>query len=147
MIVIRINNTDEYAWFISQIHSGRIYLRKGALAQVIPEFRSAASLSPDFTQCKAGLGHAYALAGNKTEARKVLGELKDLSKARYVSSCDFAIIFAGLRENDQAFAWLQTAYERHDWTVISLKEHPLFDPLRSDPRFPDLLSRIGLPPP
>jgi TolB-like protein/DNA-binding winged helix-turn-helix (wHTH) protein/Tfp pilus assembly protein PilF len=125
---------------------GIAYVRKGALVQAIPEFRIASRLEPEFTQYKAGLGHAYARAGNKVEAYKVLDELKKLSKERYVSACDFAIIHAGLGESDQALAWLERAYRQHDWTVISLKEHPLFDPLRSDPRFQILLHRIGLAP-
>ena len=126
---------------------GYAYLRKGMFAEAIAEFQRATTLSPNITTYKAGLGHAYARAGKSAEARKLLSELKDHSKRKYVSSCDFAAIHAGLKEKDQAFAFLEKAYEQHDsklvyWGNVS----PLLDPLRSDPRFSDLLRRIGLPP-
>ncbi len=98
------------------------------------------------TQYKGGLGYAYARAGKSAEARKVLSELKELSKRRYVSGCDFAAIYAGLGEKDQAFASLERAYEQRDYRLITVNMLPLLDPLRSDPRFQDLLRRIGLPP-
>jgi len=125
---------------------GIAYVRKGALAQAIPEFRMATTLSPDFTQYNAALGYAYARAGNTAEARKVLQELKELSKRRYVSRCDFAIVHAGLGERDQALAWLEEALEQHDFMIVSAKGLPLFEPLRSDPRFQNLLHRVGLAP-
>jgi TolB-like protein/lipoprotein NlpI len=125
---------------------GIAYIRNGALAQSIPEFRRATNLSPDFTQYKAGLGYAYARAGKIAEARKLLNELKTTSEQRYVSRCDIAIIYAGLDEEDQAFAWLEKALDQHDFTLVSARGHPLLDPLRSDPRFQDLLHRIGLAP-
>jgi tetratricopeptide (TPR) repeat protein len=123
---------------------GIAYVRKRELPEAISEFQAASTLSPDFTQYTAGLGYAYARAGDTAGARKLLDHLRELSKRRYVSRCDLAIIHAGLDEKDQAFAWLQQAVDQHDFTVISAKGHPLFDPLRSDPRFGELLQRIGL---
>jgi TolB-like protein/DNA-binding winged helix-turn-helix (wHTH) protein len=125
---------------------GIAYVRKGQLAEAISEFHQATTLSPDFTQYKAGLGYAYARVGKTAEARKLLNDLKALSKRRYVSRCDIAIIYTGLDEKDQAFAWLESGYEQHDFTLVSAKGHPLLDPLRSDPRFQILLHRIGLAP-
>jgi len=126
---------------------GYAYLRKGAFAEAIAEFQRAITLSPNITQYKAGLGHAYGRAGKSAEARKLLSELKQRSKQRYVSWCDFAAIYAGLGEKDQAFAFLEKAYEQRDTRVVLWgKVHPLLDPLRSDPRFQDLLRRVGLPP-
>jgi len=87
----------------------------------------------------------HARAGKNAEARALLDELKTLSKGRYVSGCDLAAFYAGLGEKDQALAWLEKAHEQHDYTLISAKVLPLFDPLRSDPRFQDLLRRVGLP--
>ena len=121
-------------------------MRKGAFTEAIAEFQRAISLSPNLTQYKAGLGHAYARAGKSAEARKLLSELKEESKRRYVSWSDFAAIYAGLGEKDQAFACLEKAYEQRDTKLVTRGSlNPLLDPLRSDPRFADLLRRIGLP--
>ncbi|HEX2713824.1 MAG TPA: protein kinase, partial [Candidatus Acidoferrales bacterium] len=125
---------------------GRVYVRKGAFAEAIPEFQRAITLSPNITQYKAGLGYAYARAGKSAEARKLLSELKEYSKRRYVSWLDLATIYAGLGEKDQAFASLEKAYEQREPLLIEARVEPLFDPLRSDPRFADLLRRLGLPP-
>jgi hypothetical protein len=93
---------------------------------------------------KAGLGYAYARAGKSAEARALLSELKE--QQRYVSWYDFAVIYAGLGEKDQAFAALKKAYELRDIRLTIMKVSPVWDPLRSDPRFQDLLRRISLPP-
>jgi TolB-like protein/Tfp pilus assembly protein PilF len=122
------------------------YLRKGAFAEATPEFQRAITLSPDITSYKGALGYAYARAGQSAEARKLLNELKEQSKRRYISWYDFALIYVGLGEKDQAFACLEKAYEQRDRRLILMKVYPLLDPLRSDPRFADLLRRIGLPP-
>jgi len=95
---------------------------------------------------KGGLGHAYARAGKSAEARRLLDELKEQSKRRYVSWCDFAAIYAGLGEKDQAFACLERAYAQRDARLVELKVDARLDPLRSDPRFADLQRRVGLPP-
>jgi len=128
-------------WFL-----GMAYVRKGALAEAIAEFQRATTLSSNFTQYKAGLGHAYARAGKSAEARKLLYELKELSKRRYVSWCDFAAIYAGLGDKDQAFACLERAYAQRDARLVELKVDARLDPLRADLRFADLLRRVGLPP-
>ena len=126
---------------------GMAYLRKGAFAEAIAEFQRAATLSPNIIEYKGGLGHAYGRAGKRAEAHKLLYELKEHSKRRYVSSCDFAAIYAGLGEKDQAFAFLEKAYEQRDPKLVLWGNvGPLLDPLRSDPRFADLLRRVGLPP-
>src|SRR5262249_40201285 len=116
-------------------------------AEAIAEFQRASTLSPNVFDYKAGLAQAYARAGKSTEARKLLSELREKSKQSYVSWCDFAAIYAGLGEKGQAFASLEKTYEQRDANLfIWGKSHPLLDPLRSDPRFQDLLRRIGLPP-
>jgi tetratricopeptide (TPR) repeat protein len=125
---------------------GMAYLRKGNFPEAVAEFQRAATLSSNIIDYQSGLGHAYARAGKHTEARKLLYELKEHSKQRYVSWYDFAAIYAGLGEKDQAFALLEKAYEQRDPKVTWAKVDPSLDPLRSDPRFQDLLRRIGLPP-
>jgi len=86
------------------------------------------------------------MAGKRNEARKELAELQELSKQRYVSPDLFALIYAALGDKDQAFAWLEKSVEQHDLTTAHLKVDQRFDPLRSDPRFAELVKRIGLSP-
>ena len=93
----------------------------------------------------ATLGHAYAVAGKRAEASKVLADLQSQSKERYVSPYFIALIYTGLGDKDQAFAWLNKAYEERHPYVNHLDVEPVFDTLRSDPRFEDLLRRVGLP--
>jgi serine/threonine protein kinase/tetratricopeptide (TPR) repeat protein len=122
---------------------GEAYVRKGAFAEAIAEFQTATNLSPNITLYKGGLGHAYARAGQRAEARKLLSELKELSQRRYVSSWDVALIYAGLAEKDQAFTFLESAYQQH--VVMWWYRSPLLDPLRSDSRFVELVHKVGLP--
>jgi len=127
-------------------HLGILHLWKGELAEAAAEFQTAATLSPSVTMYKGGLGHVYARMGRTAEARKLLEELNELSKQRYVSGLDLASIYTGLGENEHAFASLEKAYQERDpRLIIWLNRHPEFDALRSDPRMKDLLRRIGLP--
>ena len=93
----------------------------------------------------ASLAHAQGLAGHRAEAQKILVELKDRSKTQFVSSYQFALIYLGLGQNERAFAALEEAYRERSTLLGYLKMDPRFDPLRSDPRFQSLLSRIHLP--
>ncbi len=86
----------------------------------------------------------YAVSGRRDEAQKILNRLKGLSQRTYVSSADIALVYLGLGKKDQALAWLEKAYEERDSLLTSLKE-PMFDSLRSEPGFQDLLRRMGLP--
>jgi hypothetical protein len=97
-------------------------------------------------QLIAALGHAYALSGERGKATQTLNELRELSKRRDISPCLTALIYLGLGDQDQAFAWLDKASQDRSSLLIWLKVEPLFDPLRDDPRFQDLLRRVGLMP-
>ena len=92
----------------------------------------------------AQLGYAYAVAGKTAEARRVLDELKELSKEGYVSPFRFAMIYLGLGEKEQAFEWLNKQFDENPYRLTELKTNPRFDNLRSDPRFADLLRRMKL---
>lgn len=121
------------------------YEQKGMHQETIAEFQKAISLSGNSLHIRAELGHAYAVAGRQQEALKIMDELKRLSKESYISPYDVAMIYVGLGQNDQAFEWLQKAYEeRSDW-MRYLKVDPRSDPLRSDSRFTELVRRVGLP--
>jgi hypothetical protein len=91
------------------------------------------------------LGHAYAVSGKKAEALKIIDGLKELSKSVYVAPYTIAIVYAGLGDKDQAFAWLDRAYDDRSGYLTWLTTDPQLDGLRSDPRFADLLRRVGLP--
>jgi Flp pilus assembly protein TadD len=116
------------------------------LPEAIAEFRRALELESQNPEIWAGLGHAYAVSGNRTEALKVLEHLKQLSTHAYVAPFNFAVIYVGLGEKDQAFAWLDQAYaDRSYYMAVYLTTDPRLDSLRSEPRFADLLRRVGLP--
>jgi len=123
------------------------YGQKGMYAEAIAEFERAISLKVAGEQSLAiaGLGHFYAVSGQKTEARTVLHELKQISGKHYVPPTQMALIYAGLGEKDQAIAWLEMGYEDRSFQMQWLKVEPRWDSLRSDPRFQELMRRIGLP--
>jgi adenylate cyclase len=91
------------------------------------------------------LGHAYAVAGMRDEALKIIASLKEQSKQRYIAPFRFALIYVGLGENDQAFEWLEKSFKDRSPDMKFLKVDPRFDNLRSDPRFADLLRRMNFP--
>ncbi len=90
------------------------------------------------------LGYAHARLGERSQALRMLEQLEAASKQRYTPAFSFAVVYAGLGEKDQAFTWLEKAYEERASRLGYLKVEPLWDPLRSDPRFAELLRRIGL---
>jgi tetratricopeptide (TPR) repeat protein len=114
--------------------------------EAIEEGEKAVSLSPGGAYELASLGHALAAAGRNAESRKILEQLDELSKRRYVPAIFRAIIYTGLGERDQAMEWLEKANAERSGIGVpwNPKVFPLFDPLRSDPRFQDLLRRMGL---
>jgi tetratricopeptide (TPR) repeat protein len=91
------------------------------------------------------LGLAYGLAGRNAEATKVLNELLKLHERRYVTPAALANVYIGLGDKDNAFAWLEKAYQERSNYIAYLKVFPIVDPLRSDKRFADLMRRVGLP--
>ncbi|HZE69257.1 MAG TPA: protein kinase [Pyrinomonadaceae bacterium] len=124
---------------------GQVYQQKGLNEQAVAEFQKALQL--DVNQyLLAGLGYAYATSGKRDEAMKVLDQLKDLSKQRYASSYGVAIIHLGLGEKDAAFESLEKAYQERSEGLSSLMVEPRWDSLRADPRFADLMRRVGLGP-
>jgi hypothetical protein len=92
----------------------------------------------------AWLGHAYALSGNRAEAQKLLEKIEDDSKLKYVSPYWMAIINLGLNEDDETFEWLQKACDERNAWLVYLNVNPLFDRIRTDRRFEQLLEQLGL---
>jgi hypothetical protein len=93
----------------------------------------------------ASLGHAQALFGQPVPARQVLAVLEDRSRESYVPSYYFAIVHTGLGERDRAFEWLERAYQERSTVLAYLRIDPRLAPLRSDPRYEELVRRLGFP--
>jgi eukaryotic-like serine/threonine-protein kinase len=118
----------------------------GQQLDAIPEYQKAVELSQGDTDPMAGLAHVYAATGRRAEAEKILHELRRQSKTSYVSPYEIATIYAGLGDKDRAFEFLEQAYqERSSDLPFFLKFDLRIDNLRSDPRFHDLVRRVGLP--
>jgi eukaryotic-like serine/threonine-protein kinase len=137
---------DANYWF-DYCYLGRAYEAKGRFPEAIETNKRGLALEGN-TELWAGLGHAYAVSGNKAKAQKVLEQLKQLSAKRYVAPYNVAVIYAGLGENDEAFRWLQRAYDERSYVLAEyLNTDSRLDDLRSDPRFGELRRAIGLPNP
>jgi serine/threonine protein kinase/tetratricopeptide (TPR) repeat protein len=128
----------------AHVYLGRAYEQKGTYPEAIAEMRKALDLSEGDTNELAALGHAYAMAHQVGEVKKILDQLKERSQQTYVQPSLIAVIHVGLGDKNQAFDWLQKAYEDRSAGLLYLKVDPAFDSVRSDPRFIDLLRRIGL---
>ncbi len=123
---------------------GTAYEQKGKYEEAILELQKVNRLLGGFPEASGALGHVYATSGKRSEAIKALEELQVMSKQKYVSPLDLAILYTGLGDKEQAFEQLEKAYEDRSGWLINLKVEPRFDPLRTDPRFADMLRRIGL---
>jgi TolB-like protein/DNA-binding winged helix-turn-helix (wHTH) protein/Flp pilus assembly protein TadD len=125
---------------------GRAYTQMGNFPQAVRELEKAIELSGGNPAYVAALGCTYAAAGDRKRARQVLEELKQTSRKRYVPPYSLATIYAGLGEKDAAFANLEKAYAERSFLLPVLHLDPQLHSLRLDPRFQDLVRRIGLNP-
>jgi hypothetical protein len=110
----------------------------------IPVLEKAISVSNGSPAATGVLVRAYSHAGRRGDALRLLAELQQRKKAGYVPAGAFVNAYLGLGENDRAFEWLEQAYQEQSNILQFLKVHPYFDPIRSDPRFADLVRRTGL---
>ena len=127
---------------------GQVYLQKGMYQEATEEFQKGITHSGDSISTRgiAQLASAYAAAGKRREALRVLDELMEESNRSYVSPARIARVYVWLGDKDQAFAWLEKAYQERSPLVPTVKVDPIFDPLRDDPRFQALLRRLNFPP-
>jgi tetratricopeptide (TPR) repeat protein len=112
--------------------------------EAIAEAQKAKALSenPWYT---AHLAYIYAIAGNNDEAEQMLDEMMKLSNQELIQhASSMALIYIGSKNYDQAFIWLETAYQQRDYWLVTAKGAPEFDPVRSDSRFKELLIKMGL---
>jgi TolB-like protein/Tfp pilus assembly protein PilF len=132
-------------FYFAYLTLGQALEMKGALDAAIEEYQKARALNDD-PFVLALLGHAYAFSDNKIEAGKILDQLMQLSKQRYVTGYSFAIVYLGLGDKEEALRWLQKSYQnRAGYDIVSIKVDPFLDPLRGDPRFENLVAKVFAP--
>jgi tetratricopeptide (TPR) repeat protein len=133
-------------FYIAHYFLGEVYEQKGDSERAIAEFHQTKTHPEWTTRVWTLLAHAraFALTGERKKADAKLNELTGLSPAHYVSPYLIATVYSQLRDKDEAFSWLQKALEERDSYLIYLKVEPALDPLRTDSRFTELLSAIGL---
>ena len=112
--------------------------------EAIKELQKAIVIAGRTSGVLAVLGHAYAASGRQDEAQEILAELNEMSKNSYVSPYDLAVLYIGLGDKNRALQQLDKAYaDRAGW-IINLKVEPILDPIRTDPRFAELVRRMKL---
>ncbi len=120
---------------------GYVYLQKGMLPEAIEVFQKA---QQTMGTPPPGLAIAYARTGRLAEAREILAKLEHIADTQYFSGEDIASVYVALGDHDSAFTWLERARDEHSGPLHAVAVRPAFAPLRSDPRFPAFLKRIGL---
>ena len=139
-------------FWVARHYLALAYVQKGMHDEAIKELRSlikapvSGPIPEDViasdTEASASLGFAYAMAGKKSEAQDIIKKLKSLSDRRYVSGLYFAIVYAGLKDNDHAVEYLNKAYEARHPGLVLIRIEPMFDSLRNDERFKQLVKRF-----
>jgi cytochrome c-type biogenesis protein CcmH/NrfG len=124
---------------------GQTYLRMERIDDALAALGNASRLVPGSAEFQAGLGNAYAVAGQVDRARQTLEELETLRGKRYVSAALLAEVHAGLGEPEKALSWLREAEKERSPELSWIGVRPAYRPLRSHPAFRALLDRIGLP--
>jgi serine/threonine protein kinase/tetratricopeptide (TPR) repeat protein len=133
---------DPNFWF-AHMFASSAYIEKGMFAEAVAEARRARESG--VSSPISFLGYALAKSGKPAEARAVLEELLKRSAERYVPPYNIAMIYNGLGERDETLDWLERAYQQRDQKLVFLKVEPKWNNLRGDPRFQDLLHRVGFP--
>ncbi len=137
--VIKLDPDDRFA----HAYLGYTYEAKGMYAQAIAEYQKRIRIEGETTSTLCYLGYALAMSGKRSEAQAILDKLKTTKE--YVSPAELAVLYFGLGDKEGALTSLERAYAAHDLQMQFLKIDPHYDSLRSDPRFQDLMRRVGLP--
>jgi TolB-like protein/Tfp pilus assembly protein PilF len=132
------------SYAIALINLGRAYEKKKIYPQALQAFQKILAFVPDDPVLLALIAHDHAVSGHKAEARAINARLQQMSAAKYVPSVYIALIYIGLNEKDEAFRWLDKAFDERCEYLVYLPTEPLADPLRDDPRFAELLHKLGL---
>jgi len=138
--VLAVRPDDSSAlWFL-----GFVLIANNQPHEAIPVLEKTLSVSGHSSAVIGVLIRAYSHVGRHADALRLLTELKKRKQAGYVPAAAFVNAYLGLGENEEAFTWLELGYKEHSNILQWLKVHPYFDPLRDDPRFRDLVHRVGL---
>ena len=129
-------------WYI-----GLVKEQQGAFEEALTALKRADELLKDNLVVKADLAHALAVSGRKADADKGLLDLLSMSRTRYVNPFEIGLIHIGLGLSDEAFQWLNRAYMERSDLVVYLRVDPRLDPVRSDPRFQEMVRRMKFPEP
>jgi TolB-like protein/Tfp pilus assembly protein PilF len=130
---------------LTRLWLGRSYQAKKKYPEAIAEYKKALGSSPEWTVALAAIGNVYGESGDKVNAQKILDTLNSLSTRKFVTSYGVALVYLALDERDQAFLWLNNAYnERSNW-LVWLKTDPRWATLIADKRYVELVNKVGLP--
>ncbi|HET6181033.1 MAG TPA: protein kinase [Candidatus Sulfotelmatobacter sp.] len=129
---------------VAIINVGRAYEQQKMYPQALQTYQSILPFAPNDPALLALLGHLYGVSGQTAAARKIISRLQQMSTGQYIPSIYEAMVYTGLGDKDDAFLWLDKAYAERCEYLVYLPSDPMADPLRSDPRFPALLARLGL---
>ncbi|MBZ5617458.1 MAG: tetratricopeptide repeat protein [Acidobacteriia bacterium] len=130
------------SFFKAYTSMGRACIQMGRYPEALAMLQKGRALAGDVPNILGAMGQAYALLGDQQKARESLSELERLAKTKYVPTACFAVIHVGLGEKKQALDWLEEGCARRESQLASIKVHPLYDPLRGDPRFQALLKKL-----
>ncbi len=125
---------------------GRVYSLEGRYGEALEMFERARAHGGETPSLIAATGQVSALAGDREKALECLGRLRAMSRERYIPMASFAILHMGLGEREQALGYLERSAENREASIISCGRHPLYDPLRGERRFRELMRRIGFLP-
>jgi tetratricopeptide (TPR) repeat protein len=137
-----IKSDADFAYAHSRL--GIALTATSAFQEALTEVEKAWSLSQENVETKANLAYVYSASGRTNDAEKILEEMKEIAKKRYVSAALFAEVYSVLGNRDEAFEFLNKAVDVRSSTAVMNLREPQFNPLRSDPRYQALVRRIGL---
>ena len=140
---LRSNLELDETYYRTYYNLGRCYLQQGRFGGAVAAFEKALQLSGNNPYLLACLGRAQGAAGNREPAEQLLREFSKQDTTQYVSPANRVLIYRGLGDDDQVFVWLEEAYKERSSMLSWLKVDPDFEPLRDDPRFGDLLAKVG----
>jgi Flp pilus assembly protein TadD len=129
--------------FLPRLRLGLVFIQKRKYGEAIAELNKAVRLANHSTETEAALALAHAAAGETKSAMKLARKLEESSAQRYVLPYNIAKIYAASRNQERAFDWLEKAYAEGNPDLIELNSEPVFDGLRKDARFANLMQRVG----
>ena len=131
---------------LAHLWLGRSYQQKGMFDESMAEYKATDSALPNWVVTIAGIGNLQGLAKRNSDARLTLAKLDAMRKSRYVTPYGIALVYAGMGNKDEAFRWLEKAFDdRANW-LVWLRFDPRWEALRADPRYAEMVHRMGFPP-